>query len=482
MFFLTEKEQKKLLMIYLLSNSKLNTNQSLSKIGCSKRQTKNLIKELNYDIRHSLKQEVIINISSKGNIKVINKNRKEILLIFYSLKLSYLEKSLEFKILYLLIVEPKLTIKYISEHLFISQSYIRRKIKTFNVFLNNFNFNIELKKGLCQFSGNEQAIQIFLYILMNDAYTTMHWPLLNDKNMKLTITEQSLNIILTIINNRKDLSIAPPQISKELNWVISQMISSFNIFDMLKNNNPYFMKSMENKLIGDHFIFFCHIYAPIMIPKDVKISLGKIFKNPPNGIFFYTNSITNALIKKFNLSYNNEKILLVEYSLILIECFNEFMNETTTLFEELVFPPLRYSFFLNSTANRAINNLVHNVLIEENRIDILENKKLQEYICEVIYTILKSDNPPEVKIYLRFTKSFTAQFLVQNRLEAIFKNEVVRILPSINNADLIVTDSLNFQEINKKDFIFFNTITSTSQWDELLKNINRILLSKNLKI
>ncbi|OUZ27870.1 hypothetical protein A5806_002646 [Enterococcus faecium] len=154
------------------------------------------------------------------------------------------------------------------------------------------------------------------------------------------------------------------------------------------------------------------------------------------------------------------------------------MQETTILFETIVFPPQQYSLSFEKIKIKEIILVFQNFLLEEKQTNLLKNSKLQQYFCSLIYTILQIEKPPIVRIFLYITNSFTAQDLIQSRLEIIYNSKTILFVDCLEQADLIVTDSLNFKEVFQTEIFSFNTVLKKDQWSLLLQKINQLILKK----
>lgn len=95
-------------------------------------------------------------------------------------------------------------------------------------------------------------------------------------------------------------------------------------------------------------------------------------------------------------------------------------------------------------------------LYKESSTKLLDNNKLQLWFCGLIYIILQTEKKNTIRIYLYLTKNLTAQDLVQSRLESIYNSDKVLFTDCIEESDLIVTDSLNFDKKIKKERISLN--------------------------
>lgn len=477
-FLLSSRSKDKLMILFLLSYSNWTTTKLASKINSKRRYTKELLKELKLDTYHYLKQQLLIEVTLDGEVRVPDKNPEEIIRLFYRLKLAYLKETHGFKLLHLFLQKPSLSLTFISKHLFISLSYARRLIKNLNLSLQPFDFQIYDHKGVCELTGNELSIRLFLYVLMNDTYHSLPWPYATKDLPQYINSRQSLNIILTILTSRTDRQIVVPALNEKSTWIISQMKENYNFIPSIKIKNTFFEHCFDETILEDYFIFFTHICAPQAIPKEIKIALGKIFLYKTTDVSLFSRNLAYKIIEEFQLNYHKEKQYLLVYYLTVLDCYYEIMQQTTVLFEELVFPPLQYSILFEKPQVKKILLFLQEFLLEESHTEFLKNEKLQHYFCGLIYTILQIEKQPIVRIYIHFNKALTAQYLIQTRLEAIYNSKNIVFTPCFEQADLIVTDSLNFDREVNKEFIYFNTILKAEQWELLLQKINQLLLMK----
>ena len=96
----------------------------------------------------------------------------------------------------------------------------------------------------------------------------------------------------------------------------------------------------------------------------------------------------------------------------------------------------------------------------------------------MIHTILQIETPPVVRIFLYITNDITAQDLIQTRLEMIYNSKTVVFVSCVTQADLVVTDSLNFEKKTETEIFSFNTILKEDKWSLLLQKINQLILNK----
>ncbi|BDC77740.1 transcriptional regulator (plasmid) [Enterococcus faecalis] len=464
-----------MLILYLLSHPNWTTDSLALKLNQSKRYTKDLLKELKNDVVYHLDSPLNIQVGFSGEIIITPHTPNDILHLFYALKLAYLEHTNEFKLLHLLLQKQKLSIESIANYLFVSPSYVRKIIIKMNAFFQPFQFQLSKEKKFYELKGNELSIRLFFYVIMNDTYQSIPWPYKSKDFPDSIDYRQSLHIMLTILNNRKNYKNRVPALSKKSAWIIAHMKETYNFIPHLKSQNIYFHNSLNQAAIEEYFIFFTHICAPQAIPKEVKIVLGKIFLNATTDITF-SKTLSCKVIDHFQLDYEEEKKYLLAYYLTVLECFYDLMQETTILFKKLVFPPLEYSLLFEKKYIKEIAQVFQNFLSEEYPEELLNNYKLQFY--DLIYTILQIEKPPIVRIFLYITNALTAQDLIQTRLEKIYNSKTVLFVPCFKQADLIVTDSLNFGKNIDTEIFSFNTILKEDQWSLLLQKINQLILTK----
>lgn len=472
---LSKKTKDKLFALYLLSNSNWNTERLALKLSQTKRYTKDLLKELKDDIAYHLNSTLKIEIDFSGDISIQPHTPNDILHFFYTLKLSYLEQTNEFKILHLILKKQFLSIELIASKLFVSHSHVLKIIKKMNIFFEPFQFQITEEENYYELSGNELSIHFFLYVIMNDTYQSIHWPYKSKDFPDSIDYQQSLHIFLTILNKRKGHKERIPELSKKSAWIIAHLKETYNFIPHLKSQNIYFHDSLSQAAIDEYFIFFTHICAPQVIPKEVKLALGKKFLNASTDVIF-SRDLSIRVIEHFHLDYDKEKKYLLIYYLTVIEGFYELMQETTFLFEQLVFPSPQYSLTLKKTKVKEFMLLFQNYICKDNHAELFDNPNLQKYFCGLIYTIIQIEKPPIVSLFLYITNSLTAQDLIRTRLETIYNSKTISFVPSLGEADLIITDSLNFGKKINTEIFSFNTILKDDQWSLLLKKINQLIL------
>lgn len=331
------------MILFLLSYPNWTTDKLAEKLNRKKRYTKELLKELKSDISYFLDDDLDIEISLNGEITVNKKCSEALLRLFYSLKLAYLKETNEFKFFHFFLENPTCSINSISDQLFLSLSYTRRIIKKINSYLKPFDFKINEDKGNCSLIGNELSICLFFYVLMNDTYHSLPWPYTTKDLPQHINFRQSLHIMLTIINSRKNSNATVPKLKPKSSWIISQMKETYNFIPDFKLKNTYYEDSLNETEIEDYFIFFTHIYSPHLIPKDIKVSLGKQFLYAPEHLSLFSRNLSFKIINEFQLDYHEEKQYLLIYYLTMLDCFYEIMKKTTILFEDIIFIPLQYS-------------------------------------------------------------------------------------------------------------------------------------------
>lgn len=103
----------------------------------------------------------------------------------------------------------------------------------------------------------------------------------------------------------------------------------------------------------------------------------------------------------------------------------------------------------------------------EKRLDLL-NQQSEKFLQQ----LLDSEKEGDFAIYIQITKDFSASYIIKNKLKALFNNNTIRITAKYNEANLIITDCLDYSKKNTTIF-FLDSASASTTWTRLIRLIQQ---------
>ncbi|MFI3684947.1 hypothetical protein VBH15_08290 [Vagococcus fluvialis] len=119
--------------------------------------------------------------------------------------------------------------------------------------------------------------------------------------------------------------------------------------------------------------------------------------------------------------------------------------------------------------------------IEEIYKSELENEQL-EYFCKQIVEVsslyLLFMHGDTIKVYTEFSYKTSYKVILDTSIRLSYKERAIQVVQDINEANIIISDSLILEEDDEIEFFYFSDIYEPQNWEELNHFLQKKLLQR----
>lgn len=498
--FFLKKQQTKLEILSQLSNEKkVSFSSFLSTLNLPRTTLKRAIDDLNSDLETNKLLCVLEQDESKKYYLVVSKNGSP-LNIYHRLKLVYIKESLHFQLLNQLLTSNSQSIHDLTDHLVISSSYCYKLIKELNTLLAKFKLKISTlgKGGRIEITGQEQTLRIFSFIILTEIYQAIEWPFqhISKKEVESMIQSQKtdhtnffsaskLNQVLFYlaitdlrVKNKKKLK----SMNSELISVMGILTTNIDFLDSRILFSKYY--HLDQTTVTNEVLYFNAIFRIVIahsIPSVQKEMAGK--KIVQSELRFSENliKIANELFEEFNIQKNESTFF---ESVYFLSIYKIFMNLINIDIESLLKASYNYPISFEGTHYVKPDAIIDfcNAFLKKNPdfASKLFSKKNFYYTCIILNILTRIYRKTTLKIYIQFSKIFLGERLLKQNIENTFNSSTLLITSDFEQADLIISDSMDaITESKSKKYFYFYDVNDRRIWIELFQFIQLNLL-KNI--
>lgn len=411
--------------------------------------------------------------SNKQSCLIENPDNENLFHISEKLLFFYLNHSIRYQILKLVLKNNSYSIVKLSNELSVSQSHCYYLFREINKELVPFKIKLQCKEGYVKLNGNEVNISFFIF-LFADAIESLNFlnhphssfpsnlfhQSINGKNSNVTA-----NLLESIYKLRRN----------ELDYIKISNNDAKNILLKIHNASPIIkinseLSDKQDLLFFD--LFFRIIFPGIDEPK-FRITMGK------------------ELVKERN-PFSENAALISKKILNLYDLFNPISS--CPIYYELVYMLSLQSIYLD-ILRADVKNLFHDSFTEEvhalskptyskikndieltikkypiNLTDWDDDLHKQKIHCfsDTLSPILFSYMQPHLTIAVQTSSSLMDNVSLKRQLRTFFSEEMIEFTESVDEADLIITDRFMPQSQEKKPCFAIYDKFSINLWNELL--------------
>ncbi|MGM9903107.1 ribonuclease P protein component [Enterococcus hirae] len=488
---LIDAKKKELLVLYAITQHDTCSLQELSyDLRIPKRTIKELIRKLNLTIEQRLAISSFIYSTPKGEIKIDPSYQESKMMIYYQIKLFYLKESNRFNYLLLMINYPNTCVpkKFLLEHLYISPSYLEKLTRQINKTLKNFQIEIVSSHSCYTIKGNEFFIRVYIYLFLSDAFQGMEWPFETIKlsqfkrekqlSKELLVSRYSIKyqeniyLLIALFTIRTQQHALILSESAEIRNVLELLQQSHDCSGNLKNHFLSLLPldtAMEEIL---HFNFLIYCFFPNLISTQQKMLFGYIVANNSNRLCRQIALLTKELAQFFPVISSSEKKYFYNYYLMLSLIYILLLGKSAPFFYSLHYPKGAHEIDEGNLHIKKIKQIVNEIFIDHPKKTLIVY-----YISSLIYNLLQSESTENLTIYIQMNKTLTGNYHIQNRLQQLFDERMIRLTENPEQADLIITDWFDDSYQNGKIF-YLDPSREKEQWVDLVTMIQKLYLRK----
>lgn len=471
---LIKKYNFKLDILLLLSNEEtVDTSFLMEHFNVPRTTLKKAIADLNTDFENSDDFDCQILQNKNYQYFIHSATNTPILTNYYQLKFNYLQESLHFQLLTLLITTPRQTVYEIGTQLNISTSYCYRIFKDLNLFLSKFTLSIVIDKqtNIVAFNGKEHIIRTFCFLLLDEAFPITEWPFTHITKEKLTaqltrrplsklealpLTQRNRLLKLIAINDlrvkkNKYISMDNSQFLDISNLLIDdnlykeEIIANYRLPEQTKNTELFFFNLLERVFISDIF------------PKENKLAIGKVIATSSSSFLADINLLEADFSETFHLSKTEDIKYEFLYYLTIYKLFLKFIDIQVDSFLAI---SDRYAinFFDNPHIDSTSIQEFLTIFFEDNKA-IISEKGAQlnfESTCYILYSLLQVYSDTKLSIYFQLSKNLLTERILVQKIKDFFNPSSLTITENIADSTIIISDMIDTEIPGKKYFYIYN--------------------------
>lgn len=478
--------RKELSVLFFIINKNQTTTSKISQeLELSKRTVRETLSTINAHFEEHQQLKGFIEIQKSGSVRIHSSFKAQAIDAAYNLKLQLLKKNTLFNYTILLLTRTSLDQTEVIDKLFISASYLNKLTHALNEFFSGFHFTIATVKGQYSLVGNEMNIRLFSYLFLQDSFQDIEWPFQNislesirknvpgeilmDSHKRSNTKNRSLYILYAILQTRvKSQKYVIQPTNKLIQTLFKMVQENFDIALIFQQNRFGSLEKDVKKTEIDYFNFLSRIFISDIIPKKEKINLGKTFSKENHPYCTLSIEILRVSSTLINDQTSEDDYCLFHYYITLFNTFYFLVGDTLDSFTSLFIPSLSYHSHVQNEYMSTIRTNLASLTISENH---------KKFLSNLLYTLYTSEIKSEVTIYLQLSKDFTASFFIENRLSNLFNPEQIMITDNYSLSDVVITDTLERTESNKKIF-YLDSIDNENRWKELIFLIQNTYLDK----
>ncbi|EOL43210.1 helix-turn-helix domain-containing protein [Enterococcus caccae] len=485
-FFLNDKSKKKLeLFKELIFNDgeKVSFTDLQRFLDISLSTLKRYFNELEADIKKNEKLKMIVFEKYSGGVQLNNHSDFKLDYLVVTLRLHYLNDSLQFKIISTILSKSYLTADELADDLFVSIPYLYKQINALNIQLESFHIKLVFhsNENLC---GEEKHLRMFCFYFYWNAYRGIIVPFESELSCVFTCPD-----LIESLEKRYSASVI-----KRIKLMLGITIMRQHNYPIylpveIKNILKPFEKTTEiSKLVKRYFISEDeHLFFNLMLrsfisdidsPKE-KIMLFDKFPRS-SSLVLSSELLINEYEKEFfpiTLMTTKEKTSIFYYLLIgLVYCtffeinpmyfFRQIMiseQGNTEFFKKyLKKHPKIYRFYKKFRKNHPVFTL---------------DSSFNFGLCMLLSILTDMFLNSQINIYIQYSSNNFGSIFIKNKLLTIFNPKSINFTKDIDEADIAIVD--NFEKHKEKEnqtFFFVNSFLDERMWLELNTVIQQRLL------
>lgn len=98
------------------------------------------------------------------------------------------------------------------------------------------------------------------------------------------------------------------------------------------------------------------------------------------------------------------------------------------------------------------------------------------YVCKQLYILLNFFIPKQLKVYTHYAQNVLGNLLVKKKIEQMFNEKTVMITSDVYEADLIISDCVEYEKINT-DYFFLYDLSSEAIWENVYEFIQEKVMN-----
>lgn len=452
----------------------------ISTFNYSRSSIKRALTEINCDIKKYTDSSLEIEQGAGFLYKLSCNNNQEFQKAFFELRLVYLKQNYPFEICEKIFFKTRIRFNHICEELSISKKQLNSDLCIVNSILNPYRIQIIQKGEFLCLSGNEAMIRLIIFSIISKIYLGLDWPFPQTREYIYKLCSPKIIAVLKTLNPLEEervlflLAICHMRVLG-VNYVDKMSEQTQHIIDIYKGqlNVSEFNTVLQEK---SNEICFANFFFRLLFPKldnqKTRYKIGNILYHTENECTTQISYLLNSLnLKDTSNAFKYELTYYLTLYFLSIDIFGECDSAGKDLVET-------YSL-VNHTALFSSGKKYSD--LKTRLLSLFPEGKNIDFLTDLVFALLQKRETVQAKIYILFSnKSLTNEIFIANKLLNFYGSRQVQITTSIEDAEIIITDTLHKLIRSDQQVVFIEETDSEQSFNFIVQSLDNYLLKKRL--
>lgn len=470
---------------YIATHNQVEIHHLTAKFALSKTSIRRNIDDLNRLLESdNATSHLQINQTESFHYYLTLVTQEELAFVLLKVQTIYLKNSTRFQLLELFFEFSHLTIYTICTTLYISENYCYKILNQVKSILKPFSISIKKNNQTQTFSLNGLEINIrCLYLLLYiPSFQRIDYPFNHisldqlkqsySKEMnffmdkKAPSTQTRIEFLITIIKKRLDQNLFVENPTDPLGSIIDVFIQQKDATEhiILVPKTSFHIPDAYIEQERKHFNFLIRILDSNTDTNEDKLQIGKDLTLLQNPISTFYTSFIPTFMEKYYLKQNSKIFYLFIYYAVFyhshslhssinhlsLDPINKKSNPITInkKFQYKIIAELKEAF----ATYQIPTHLISNFTIDS--------------ISLLLVTLVQIYKEKELLIFVQYSKDLVGEHFIKNIIQQFYNEKAIRFVSSIHDADILISDCIEFQDTDAEFYLFEDT-SRFSSWVNL---------------
>lgn len=477
----------------VLMKKRIATQELADLGGFSRAMVRRLVSELNNDFYEAFgSRSTIIRQEDNNTYSIISDfspNR-----LFHAMKLHYLQRTPQFNVLYAVATaKTERTIDDLCEEFELSTSYIHQVIREINKIISGYQVSLTRKDEVkVVLEGEEKYIRLLIYVLFFNSYQGLDHSFTYEnreavmfiQSMDLSPSEkEQLLLIFSIVHLRLSQGQVIQPMSAESAEILDRMHVSHEILSFQKEFLWQLLEDEEAVQTENRYLrLMIRVFVYSYESSKQKMLLGKQFTLMENDLTHFCQDVFWNVFETYHVHMEEEQYYESFFYFILLHVFLEVFPLNLDEILILNFSHHALNLDVNEESITEIKEFYKNYMYEYFPQFAEKFQTAQRfYIATQLHTMMRLPKVAAVKVFIHYSQNFLGDMLIRKRLGQMFNEEILQITTDIKQADMILSDSIEYDE-NQADYFLLYDATSRLVWTQLYRYLQKKITQKMFQI
>lgn len=389
----------------------------------------------------------------------------------------YLQNSTQFRLLSVLSKFHQFSTSYLLETLHVSHSYFNKLLKEINTYIKPSHVRITQRNNRTYLAGPEVNLIVFKLLLKNislnlEDENDANWT--SDIISQTTLFQPHLLTNLTLLQ-QKSLSYLEQIVTERLTAGRHISISDEEVklsLTVLKEQHN--LLTLTNLECSEDMLLFINLLTRFTLPsiddETTRILIAKDFLKHPTSLTRDTDILLRSLTNTYDINLIPNSPRYYEYfyqgmiAFLYLRLLNYNFNTLFTLKSNKI-----DGFYIYNQADYAkIKDVTTLPIPFTNTQNDTVFRKNSDLFTSSLFTAIRKEKKAQLTIYLDFHSQLSFESYLKKRINSTFNPDCLHYCHTLEEADVIVTDSLVETPPDKPAFIFLDTNSSFSMGQLLI--------------